>query len=157
MRQRAAAFAVFLLFGCATPTQSALDAEVKKLCAVDGGIKVYQTVTVSADKFDQWGQVNFFQPDKGEYALGPDYIYRWTKRYYHRGQPALNPREASLARDHVQVIRRDDRHLLGELVVYHRAGGDIPGPWAPSSYTCPADHDSRETLLLRRVFIREAQ
>lgn len=36
-----------------------LDKEVDRLCAIDGGIKVYETVLLPPDKFNQWGEVNF--------------------------------------------------------------------------------------------------
>ena len=48
------------------------DAEVRRLCAIDGGVKVYETVKLPADKFNQWGQVNFYKPDQGESALGSE-------------------------------------------------------------------------------------
>lgn len=35
---------LLLLTGCSSaPSKSDLDAEVKRLCAIDGGIKVYET------------------------------------------------------------------------------------------------------------------
>ena len=40
-----------VIAGCATPSQIMLDAEVKRLCAIDGGIKVYETVRLPAERF----------------------------------------------------------------------------------------------------------
>lgn len=42
-----------LLAGC---EKARLDAQVKELCAKDGGIKVYETVKLPADRFNQWGR-----------------------------------------------------------------------------------------------------
>ncbi|UJP03539.1 MAG: hypothetical protein LZF85_03550 [Nitrosomonas sp.] len=41
-----------------------LDREVDRLCAIDGGIKVYETVVLPADKFDKSGRINFYEPTK---------------------------------------------------------------------------------------------
>ena len=34
-----------------------LDREVERLCAIDGGIKVYETVKLSAERIEQYGQI----------------------------------------------------------------------------------------------------
>ena len=111
--------------GCASgPSKSELDAEVRRLCAIDGGIKVYETVKLPANKFNQWGQINFYRPTQGEDALGAEYIFKWDSHYLQQGQPAINPGDISMRRDHIQIIRKRDMKILGELVSYQRAGGD---------------------------------
>ena len=41
-----------LATACASgPSKSELDAEVKRLCAIDGGIKVYERVALPEEKF----------------------------------------------------------------------------------------------------------
>lgn len=52
------ATAYLVISGCAAPSQMSADAEVKRLCAIDGGIKVYESVRLPADKFDKWGSVH---------------------------------------------------------------------------------------------------
>lgn len=144
-----------LMMGCATPSKADLDAEVKRLCAIDGGIRVYETIAMSPDKFNEWGQVNFFRASQGENALGPEYRFKWDQQYlYGREHTTRHSGEISMRRDHFQVMRKVDGKLLGELVTYHRAGGDLPGPWNPSSYRCPEADESRETELMRRIFTR---
>ncbi|MCL2075403.1 MAG: hypothetical protein FWH15_02970 [Betaproteobacteria bacterium] len=34
------------------------DAEVNRLCAIDGGVKVYETVTLPPEKFNEWGNID---------------------------------------------------------------------------------------------------
>jgi hypothetical protein len=46
--------------------------------------------------------------------------------------------------------------LLGEFVLYRRGGGDLPGPWVPSSYRCPG-HDIHEALLINKIFIKSVE
>ena len=67
---------LLLTAGCATPTQLSLDAEVRRLCAIDGGIRVYEQVKLPAERFNQWGQINFYRPDQGENALGAGYLFK---------------------------------------------------------------------------------
>ena len=50
-------FLVPMISSCASPSKSDLDAEVKRLCAIDGGIKVYEKVKLPANKFDQYGRI----------------------------------------------------------------------------------------------------
>jgi hypothetical protein len=49
---------IVTLHGCATPSQMAADSEVRRLCAIDGGIKVYERVVLPAARFDQWGNAS---------------------------------------------------------------------------------------------------
>lgn len=106
------------------------DAKVRALCAIDGGVKVYETVMLPAEKFNKWGQPNFFNASSGEDALGEDYIFRTEITECRSANPSISKRL-------YQVIRREDNTLLGESVTYVRSGGDLPGPWFESKYRCP--------------------
>lgn len=136
-----------------------LDREVDRLCAIDGGIRVYETVTLPTDKFNEWGEINFYMPtQKTEDTLGPEYIYQWNTHYYKKGDPvSQGAQEVIMARDHILVFQKLGMKLLGELITYHRVGGDLPGPWMPSSYHCPDKSVARELLLLNRIFVRSIE
>lgn len=121
--------------------QWAADRQVRELCAKDGGVKVFETVKLPAEKFDKWGMVNFYKPAQGENALGPEYVYKSEATYYRRDNPEM-------WRTHAQVMRRLDGKLLSESVSYSRRGGDLPGPWHPSSFACP-----KEIGLIEKTFI----
>lgn len=134
-----------LTTACASdPSKAELDAGVKRLCVIDGGVKVYETVKLPADKFNQWGQVNFYRPDEGDNALGPGYVFKRETSYLKQGNP-------DLFRLYTQVFRRSDGKLLGESVFYKRGGGDLPGPWHGTSFMCP--ELSVKTDVLRQVFV----
>lgn len=120
-----------------------LDAEVRELCAKDGGVKVYETVRLPKERFDKYGQINFYSPTQGESALGDSYLLKTDVQYIRKGNP-------SLRRYHVQVFRRGDGRLLGESIGYDRGGGDLPGPWQPSSYSCPKHHGE---AVIDKVFV----
>lgn len=123
-----------------------LDAQVKELCAKDGGIKVYETVKLPPEKFNQWGQINFYRPTEGEKALGGEYALMRDVTYYRRGNPVMS-------RTHYRVIRRLDGKLLGETVFYGRGGGDLPGPWHDSSFVCPPYGEGDSVALLTKIFV----
>lgn len=131
--------------GCATPTQLILDAEVDRLCAIDGGVRVYETIKLPADKFNQWGQVNFYRPTQGENALGSEYILNEKTKYIQQGNPQL-------ARHYYVISRRSDGRVLGETVLYGRGGGGVPGPWHESSYTCPSYAEAGLNALMKNIF-----
>ena len=115
------------------------DARVRELCGKDGGIKVYETVKLPAEKFNKWGQINFVRHSLGENSLGAEYLVKDETRFLR-----AEDEQPTLVRHHYQVFRRSDGKLLGESIVYARRGGDLPGPWHPSSYSCP---DSTEGVL----------
>jgi hypothetical protein len=137
-----------LATACASgPSKIELDAEVKRLCAIDGGVKVYETVKLPVERFDKYGQIRI--PPKKDAKPSDEYYYEWGVTYLKTGKPEEGVPD--LARSRFTLHRTSDDKLLGESVAYTRRGGDIPGPWHPSHFTCPSD--SGLTALQIRVFI----
>lgn len=141
---------------CWTPQKIYWDAEVDRLCAIDGGIRVYETVTLPSDKFNERGQINFYRPTQGENALGSEYIFRWDRRNYTKGDPVQGAQKVAVRRNYFKIIRKSDMKLLGEFVLYSRVGGDLPGPWEPSSYRCPG-LEVNEIVLMNQIFIKSIE
>jgi hypothetical protein len=126
-----------------------LDKEVDRLCAIDGGVRIYETVRLPASKFHELGQPLVPQGGKDDTGFG----------YYKRLQtitlegPGQAP-GAQLIRNQSQVIRTGDGKVIAEVVWYTRSGGywleGLPGVGhgrnCPGPY--PADFE-------RRVFIKE--
>jgi hypothetical protein len=133
------------LSGC---EKDRLDDQVRELCAKDGGVKVYETVILPAENFEANGRLKVFKQSLGEAALGPDYIFKSSILYYKKGNPEMS-------RQNFQIFRRRDGKLLGESIFYGRGGGDLPGPWHGSSFTCP-DPTAVESIELV-VFKSEAK
>ncbi|MEO8409807.1 MAG: hypothetical protein ABI478_04500, partial [Propionivibrio sp.] len=100
----------------------------------DGGIKVYETVALPPEKFDQYGRLTFWDPTKGENSLGIEYLLKEERKFYRKGDPEME-------RTHYEIWRRSDGKMLSEATIYSRRGGDIPGPWHPSSFSCPRPKD----------------
>lgn len=137
-----------LATACASgPSKSELDAEVKRLCAIDGGIKVYEMVELPPERFNKYGQVEI--PEKKQAKYGDDYYYEWGVTYLKHGKPEDG--SPDLARSHFKLYRSNNNKLIGESVAYTRRGGDISGPWHPSHLTCSSD--SGLAVLQKRVFI----
>jgi hypothetical protein len=104
------------------------DRQVSELCAKDGGVKVYETVRLTPELLDKAGRISI--PDKAQAKPTDEYYYESEDHYYRQGNPTL-------LRSQYQIIRRSDGNVLGESVFYGRSGGDLPGPWHASSFTCP--------------------
>jgi hypothetical protein len=117
--------AMLVMSGC---EKGRLDDQVRRLCAIDGGVRVYQTVKLPPDRFDTFGVVSI--PSKEKAKPADEYFYEWDVEYLQKGNP-------SLLRSHHRVIRRKDGKVLGELVRYARGGGDLPSPLHDSSFMCP--------------------
>jgi len=107
------------------------DRQVREMCAKDGGVRVYETVRLPAEKFDELKRVNFVLPDKTQVEPADEYYSETARHYYRKGNPEVSRRQ-------YRIIRRSDQKILGELVFYGRGGGDLPGPWHGSSFTCPS-------------------
>ena len=120
------------------------DDQVRELCAKDGGVKVYEQVVLPAERFDKWGTPVFF---KGGMDVGPEYRMKSEKKYFRKSEPTL-------IRHHYLIYRQSDGLLLGETISYGRGGGDLPGPWHPSSFTCPDILASGPNALIKSVFVK---
>lgn len=140
---------LFLLFvfpfvtACGMFQKARLDDEVRRLCAIDGGIKVYETVKLPAEQFDEYDQI--WIPYKENAKTEDKYYIVWQVQYFKEDNP-------SLSRDHIQVVRRLDSKILGESISYVRTAGDTPGPWHHSTFRCPENAGSPR--LIERIFIR---
>lgn len=122
------------------------DRQVRELCAKDGGVRVYETVKLPAEKFDELKRMNFVLPDKSWAKPTDEYYDETDRHYYKRGR--LN-----LSRTQHRIVRRSDGKVLGESVRYGRAGGDLPGPWHHSSFMCP-DPVRQPSKFVSAIFVR---
>lgn len=113
------------------------DARVRQRCAKDGGIRVYEQVVLPADRFDKFGTVGI---RNARYARSTDQFYFETTESY------LRMSSPTIIRHVTRVVRQVDGKVLGKSIRYSRSGGDIPGPWHPSSYACPKVRDAEGKL-----------
>lgn len=137
----ATAMTAVSLLGLAGCERYALDRQMEALCKKDGGIKVYETVTLPAGEFSNVGQplARYWKLETpAEERLGPDYRYV-EKREILVGRHADPTKgEGQLVRSYQSIYRRKDGRLLGESVRYDRGGGDfLTFGFQPSGNSCP--------------------
>ncbi|MBS0437397.1 MAG: hypothetical protein JSR75_21330 [Proteobacteria bacterium] len=120
-----------------------LDRQMEALCKADGGVKVYEVVTLPVDRFDSTGRlITGPAQDMG----GGLYVKKvteglrieWRTDAIKAGEPfgkALIS-EGRLLRFSTRVVRTVDNKVLGEEISYGRSGGEI-SIGHPSQNFCP--------------------
>lgn len=147
-------FLVFLLVWLGLPAFNKWRADklVDELCAKDAGIKVYETVKLPKERFNEWGQ--FYVPDIRFMKATDEYYTEHVNIYYKDGMPIMDNSHKDESLDvwqsHYKLYRKVDYKLLGESIGYSRRGGDPIGPWHMSSYTCPDNFGN--TALSQQIF-----
>lgn len=138
--------AVFALAAC-TSEKDRLDAEAKRLCAIDGGIKVFETVTLPPERFHPNGVPLI--SDKDDKGLG--YFLTASQKNL-----KANFDTPTLFRHEYQVIRSGDQKVIAKSVVYRRGGGSWwDGLMEGDGFTCP--EDKVNTTFMQQVFIKGTQ
>lgn len=120
------------------------DSKVREMCQVDGGVQIFEAVKLPRHKYKELEDRNFMLPKKKEAKPSDEYYFTSDVIYYKTANPQV-------ARTQYRIVQRAGEKILGQLVFYGRGGGDIPGPWHESSYTCPdpATVSFESSILLR--------
>lgn len=135
--------ALFLILsGC---ERWALDKQMEELCKKDGGVKVYETVTLPARYFTASGSL-ILGPSMAQgldtdfQRVGEDDYRILIQRAYLVGTRTtkLDSGSGVLTRTKVSVVRWRDKFLMGEQISYARSGGDgVTFGLQPSGKSCP--------------------
>lgn len=106
------------------------DSEVKRLCAVDGGLTVYEVAEMPRVEYE------LLRDSFGHYVVRPQQysgaapvVRRITKKSINEWNPEVWRLEQS-------AIRRSDGRTIARHVDYSRVGGDLIS-FHPSSFSCP--------------------
>jgi hypothetical protein len=134
-----------LWWGVPTYNKAKADAMVDELCAKDGGIRVYESVVLPADRFDRNGIVNV--PNIKYKKPNDEYYY--TNNTTWIVQKNGDPNDLVIWRDQIELYRISDGKKLGTATYYARRGGDPPSPMHPSSYMCP-----KSIGLEKKIFVK---
>lgn len=138
------------LAGC---ERDALDRQMEELCKKDGGVKVYETVTLPASEFDGEVPLGRYIPlakSDADY-LGPNYRYVQKLEILVGENADIEKGEGRLSRFYTAIWRRSDGRLLGESVSYGRGGGDgFTFGFQPSGNFCPKPRVD----LIQSVFLK---
>ncbi len=147
-----AAIVLFFLFWQGVPAYNIWQADkrVDELCAKDGGIKVYETVTLPKERFNQWGR--FHVDGKGSAKPNDEYYTILKIKSIQGRYESSDIASLAIYQDHLTLYRARDRKILGESISYSRRGGDALGPWMPSSYSCPSWLQNDD--LIKKTFLK---
>lgn len=140
--------AAMVLSAC-TSEKDRLDAEARRLCAIDGGIKVFETVTLPPEKFNQFGQP-LIPNGKDDKEFG--YFSKGDQQHIAGQISQLSGDGAGLKKHTSQIIRTTDGKVMGESIVYGRHGGGLlDGYLHGSGFRCP---DVGPWELENKVFMK---
>ena len=123
---------VVLIFILCEINKAYWDNRVTKMCKEDGGATVFEIINISQDEYKKLGGINGAIPIPSERTKKDNdpYFAKRKKQYLNEGNPKVIKRIT-------EIIRRDDKKVLGILTSYSRIGGDIPtGIAHPSSFSC---------------------
>lgn len=113
---------VYILASCTEKHE--LDRQMEELCKKDGGIKVYETIKLPPEMFDE---SDYTFPEWQKRArvdrLGSEFLFEEEKYVLKEGNPWLE--KGRLIKFTEKIYRRSNHSLIGESISYGRAGGTL--------------------------------
>ena len=150
--------AVILLPALSGCERYALDRQMEELCKKDGGLRVYEQVTLPVRYFTASGGLTLGplmaqSSDTDFQRVGEDDYRILTQRTYLVGNRMTNLQSGNgvLTRTKVTVVRWGDKFLMGEQIWYARGGGDgFTFGFQPSGKSCPFfAHDLAQLVFVK--------
>lgn len=123
-----------VLAGCmgyAPGQQSYWDAQVREMCAKDGGVTVYERVKLTRSEYQRLGGDRGIVSVPSRNSAGPNAPYVADRKI-----TKIRESNPEVYRRETVIMRVADRKVLSEQVTYGRIGGDFPSYAHPSSYGC---------------------
>lgn len=112
--------------------QSYWDAQVKEMCAKDGGVQIFERLHVSNSDIEALGRVG------GKIGIpAKELAHPKAPAYEELKITSLNAGNPQVTRSEMLVVRRIDQAVIARAIIYARSGGDFPSPAHPSSFSCP--------------------
>lgn len=128
-----------MLSGC---EQARVDAQMEELCKRDGGIKIYEKISLPKEDFDQGGVPTLFN---GWNQTQSGYMFVSKFEEIKSSKPTLSKTTAS-------IIRERDGKALGTYIYYTRIGGLILTLGSDPARNCPSN--ARESIFLKTIFVQ---
>jgi hypothetical protein len=127
-----------------------LDRQMEELCKKDGGVKVYEKVTLSPAEYEALSKFKVTARTTEDY-YGPEYRYISDDKILSGTANGPQSDRGRLSRSREAIYRRADGRLLGESITYWRLGGDFfTFGSQPSARNCPSPRVS----LQNSVFLK---
>lgn len=129
---------------CTTVGQGYWDSKVKEMCDSDGGVRIYETVSLDRQQYglllNSFGKLA--PPLEGHANEGVPIVRRFTSNYIKQSDPEVR-------RDELALVRRSDNKVLGISVTYSRVGGDLIA-LHPSYFSCPSHSADFFSMVVRQ-------
>ena len=108
------------------------DAQVREMCAKDGGVTVLEQISISKEQEEYLPHVDGVVAVTRESLSDPraPAFSKIVETIVESGNP-------SVLRYEQVIVRRADKTATARVVIYVRTGGDLPSPAFPSNYYCP--------------------
>lgn len=141
---------MFLVFATGCAEKYELDRKMEEISEKDGGVKIYETVKLPSEIFDNSGLIkNKKYSRKGNKTylkIANNFILINEITYIKEGNPLKG--QGMLLRSKSELRRISDNSLLAEEVKYGRSGGDIWFFNLPTHASCP----TQQTDIVNEVF-----
>ena len=127
------------------------DHQVTKMCEKDGGVTVFETVTLTKEQY--------FKNDgyKGMIAIFPESTSKPHHEFYKKQVDTIIKKSTPrVVRSEYTTYRKTDNKKLGKWVTYSRRGGDFPTGFHPSSFGC-TDITDFKTSVAKEIFSFEME
>lgn len=128
--------------------QSFWDAQVREMCAKDGGVTIYEKLRISESEIDLLGRVDGKIDVPIKQLAKPN-----APAYAELKITNLQDGNPQVTRTESTITRRKDRVTIARWIVYSRFGGDLPSLAHPSTFRCP--EIKKITSDLQSLFIVE--
>ena len=122
------------------------DSQVREMCEKDGGVTVYETVTLTREQY--------LKNDgyKGMIAISPESTTKPHHEFYKKQVDTIIKKSIPrVVRSEYTTYRKIDNKNLGKWVTYSRRGGDFPTGFHPSSFGC-TDITDFKTSVANEIF-----
>ncbi len=108
------------------------DQQVKKMCGIDGGVKIFNIVSISPS------EAAYMPKADGVLSVSPKILSNTRSPVSSiSNKDVLHSGSLKIVRISNKIIRNSDGKLISSAVIYMRSGGDFPIVSFPSSYYCP--------------------
>lgn len=140
---------LLLAIGFFEATKAYWDYKVRQMCEKDGGIEVYETVSLTKEEYKRLGGSERGLPVPNPVYSNVDEEFPFIRE---ERSTTIRSNSPKVGRSESIIKRRSDDKILGRSVYYWRRGGDFPfGLAEGSSFGCPRPNPMLGQQVIRVV------
>lgn len=122
------------------------DNMVRKLCAKDGGVRIFKKISVDEEEYRK-----IFNRKSEQYITFKEYSNPKSKYYIVDNSTYIKNGYLKIVKTEYDLIKRQNGLILAKSIFYSRRGGDPIGPWERTYFTCPKANEE----FLYSIFVME--